>query len=74
MDQKIEIERMEAAFKRAADKAVHGTREERAGRFEMRNDTRSMLPEKGFGQTAALKKNREVTAAPSDKIREWKFK
>jgi hypothetical protein len=29
----IDFEAMEAAFKRAAWKAVHGTREERSGRF-----------------------------------------
>jgi hypothetical protein len=29
----IDFEKMEAAFKRAAEKAMHGTREERSGRF-----------------------------------------
>jgi hypothetical protein len=29
----LDFEAMEAAFKRAAWKAVHGTREERSGRF-----------------------------------------
>ena len=29
----IDFEKMDAAFKRAAYKAVHGTREERSGRF-----------------------------------------
>ena len=38
MNQKVEIERMQAAFKRAAEKATHGTREERSGRFEVRDD------------------------------------
>lgn len=33
MKGKLDIAEMEAAFKRAADKAVHGTREERSGRF-----------------------------------------
>jgi hypothetical protein len=40
MNQKVEIERMEAAFKRAAAKATRGTREERSGRFEVRDDSR----------------------------------
>ena len=40
MNQKVEIERMQAAFKRAAEKATHGTREERSGRFEVRDDSR----------------------------------
>ena len=31
----IDFEKMEAAFKRAAHKAVHGTREERSGRFRL---------------------------------------
>jgi predicted ABC-type ATPase len=38
MNQKAEIERMQAAFKRAAEKATRGTREERSGRFEVRNE------------------------------------
>jgi hypothetical protein len=33
MTRKTEIEQMDAAFKRAAWKAVHGTREDKAGRF-----------------------------------------
>ena len=40
MTQKAEIERMQAAFKRAAEKATGGTREERSGRFELRNEAR----------------------------------
>jgi hypothetical protein len=40
MNQKAEIERMQAAFKRAAEKATRGTREERSGRFEVRDDSR----------------------------------
>ncbi len=54
MDQKAEIERMEAAFKRAAEKATRGTREERSGRFEMggasrlmRGDTQTAKPRRG---------------------------
>jgi hypothetical protein len=42
MNQKVEIELMQAAFKRAAEKATHGTREERSGRFEVRDDSRLM--------------------------------
>ncbi|HWA22162.1 MAG TPA: hypothetical protein VG735_07200 [Caulobacterales bacterium] len=33
MTRKTEVEEMDAAFKRAAWKAVHGTREDKAGRF-----------------------------------------
>jgi len=33
MSQRLDIAKMEAAFKRAAYKALHGTREERSGRF-----------------------------------------
>jgi hypothetical protein len=40
MNQKVEIERMQAAFKRAAEKATRGTREERSGRFELRDEAR----------------------------------
>jgi hypothetical protein len=40
MNQKVEIEQMEAAFKRAAEKVTRGTREERSGRFEVRDNSR----------------------------------
>ncbi|MGC1279559.1 MAG: hypothetical protein WA893_15320, partial [Xanthobacteraceae bacterium] len=30
----LDFEKAQAAFKRAAEKAMHGTREERSGRFE----------------------------------------
>jgi hypothetical protein len=40
MDRKVEIERMQAAFKRAAEKATRGTREERSGPFEVLDDSR----------------------------------
>jgi predicted ABC-type ATPase len=53
MNQKIEIERMQAAFKRAAEKAMRGTREERSGRFEMRDEARLTL-----GDTEAAKLGR----------------
>lgn len=33
MNQKPDATKIEAALKRAADKALHGTREERSGRF-----------------------------------------
>jgi hypothetical protein len=33
MNRKVEIEKMAVAFQRAAHKALHGTREERSGRF-----------------------------------------
>jgi hypothetical protein len=34
MSRRLDIENIDAALKRAAYKAVHGTREERAGRFK----------------------------------------
>jgi hypothetical protein len=37
----LDVEKAEAALKRAAEKATHGTREERSGRFVLREDTRS---------------------------------
>jgi hypothetical protein len=49
MNQKAEIERMQAAFKRAAEKATRGTREERSGRFEVRDEERLT---RGDAQTA----------------------
>jgi hypothetical protein len=53
MKQKVEIERMQAAFNRAAEKATRGTREERSGRFEVRDDSRSTR-----GDTQAAKPRR----------------
>jgi hypothetical protein len=54
MNQKAEIERMQAAFNRAAEKATRGTREERSGRFEVhddslltRGDTQTTKPKRG---------------------------
>ena len=41
MKGKLDIAKMEAAFKRAAHKAVHGTREERSGRFVVQGDKRT---------------------------------
>jgi hypothetical protein len=37
----LDVEKAEAALKRAAEKATHGTREERSGRFVLRDDMRS---------------------------------
>ncbi len=33
MNQRLDLAKVEAALKRAAHKALHGTREERSGRF-----------------------------------------
>ena len=33
MSRGLDFEKAQAAFKRAAEKAIHGTREERSGRF-----------------------------------------
>ncbi len=41
MSQKLDVAKMEAAFKRAAHKALHGTREERSGRFLLKQKTPS---------------------------------
>jgi hypothetical protein len=57
MNQKVEIERMQAAFKRAAEKATRGTREERSGRFELRNDSRLT---RGNAQTAKPRGGRKL--------------
>ena len=57
MNQKVEIERMQAAFKRAAEKATRGTREERSGRFEVRDDSRLT---RGETQTAKPKRGSNV--------------
>jgi hypothetical protein len=37
----LDFKKAEAALKRAAEKAVHGTREERSGRFELSQRRRS---------------------------------
>jgi len=41
MSQKLDAAKMEAAFKRAAHKALHGTREERSGRFLLKDKSQS---------------------------------
>jgi hypothetical protein len=38
MSRGLDIAKMQAAFDRAAHKAVHGTREERSGRFSLNKD------------------------------------
>jgi hypothetical protein len=57
MNQKAEIERMQAAFKRAAEKATSGTREERSGRFEVR-DSSGLT--RGEAQTAKPRRGSNV--------------
>jgi hypothetical protein len=57
MNQKAEIERMQAAFKRAAEKAICGTREERSGRFELRDDSGLT---KGDAQTVKPKRGSKL--------------
>jgi hypothetical protein len=57
MNQKVEIERMQAAFKRAAEKATRGTREERSGRFDVRDGSGSM---QGDTQTAKPRRGNNV--------------
>jgi hypothetical protein len=42
MKGKLDVAKMEAAFKRAAYKAIHGTREERSGRFASRAEARQL--------------------------------
>jgi hypothetical protein len=35
MNRKLDVENVDAALKRAANKAIYGTREERSGRFQL---------------------------------------
>ena len=44
MTAKLDVAKMEAAFKRAAHKALHGTREERSGRFLLKQQAGSATP------------------------------
>ncbi len=41
MSKKLDLAKMEAAFRRAAYKAIHGTREERSGRFLLKEEQQS---------------------------------
>lgn len=41
MNRKLDMTKVEAAFKRAAHKAMHGTREERSGRFLLKDKDQS---------------------------------
>ena len=43
MNRKAEIEKMTIAFQRAAHKALHGTREERSGRFDLSTGKRKSV-------------------------------
>lgn len=42
----LDVEKAEAAMKRAAEKAMHGTREERSGRFFLQGEDRAMTQSK----------------------------
>jgi hypothetical protein len=44
MTAKLDLAKMEAAFKRAAHKALHGTREERSGRFLAKQQDHAAKP------------------------------
>jgi hypothetical protein len=59
MKGKLDVPKMEAAFKRAAYKALHGTREERSGRFtsraEARQPGRAKLPASNGRETGKAK-------------------
>ncbi len=46
MNQKPDATKIEAALKRAADKALHGTREERSGRFLKPSERRDTANER----------------------------
>jgi hypothetical protein len=56
---KLDVPKMEAALKRAAYKALHGTREERSGRFasrtEARQPARAKLPASNGRETGKPK-------------------
>lgn len=59
MNQKPDATQIEAALKRAADKALHGTREERSGRFLKpgeRRDTATERREAPRGPSLAQRK------------------
>jgi hypothetical protein len=55
----LDVEKAEAALKRAAYKALHGTREERSGRFasraEARQPARAKLPASNGRETGKAK-------------------
>jgi hypothetical protein len=42
MNQKLDVAKIEAALRRAAYKALHGTREERSGRFLLKENRQSV--------------------------------
>jgi hypothetical protein len=52
----LDVAKMEAAFKRAADKAMHGTREERSGRFLPKQPPVPTTPRAPSAQTARRQK------------------
>jgi hypothetical protein len=56
MSQGLDVAKMEAAFKRAAHKALHGTREERLGRFLQRESSRGAHRDAPKGADVAKRK------------------
>jgi hypothetical protein len=57
----LDFQKAEAAFKRAAEKAIHGTREERSGRFNPVQRDRS--------SSRAVERSRETDSVQKDKWR-----
>jgi hypothetical protein len=62
VNQKVEFERMQAAFKRVAEKATRGTREERSGRFVLRDDMRFKVESEMQPAKVERKRSQEMTA------------
>lgn len=60
MKQTSEIEEIKAALKRAAYQAVHGTREERAGRFPVTSKRSGRSPGKSNRSVASRSKGAAV--------------
>ena len=56
MTEKPDSTKIDAALKRAAEKAVYGTREERSGRFVLRDDR---LAARGESQSTKLRRQSE---------------
>jgi hypothetical protein len=56
MTKGVDVAKMKVAFKRAADKALHGTREERSGRFMPAKTRISASPNRGLKQSGSKRR------------------
>ncbi len=65
MKRGLDFDKAQAALKRAAEKAIYGTREERSGRFHARNIERHLQGDDAIEREGGH--IHDTTAGPGDK-------